>query len=254
MYRASSYRLQMFRQCPKRYRFHYIDDLASIYAKPRPYYTMGDHIHAALRDFMSVVPAEQRSQSRLEDLLREKWRRYRKGFSDLDEEKIWGEKALEQMRRFAQSQDLSVNPLMVEDFHKTELTPKITLVGKIDRVDQEDTGSLHIIDYKTGKVPEEQDNTQLYIYALILSREQSLPVTMVSYLYLDTCEYYTVQPTSADLEQATDYVITTVDRILSEREYLATPNMYCGVCDFIEICPRKEEISTLALEDEEQDF
>ncbi len=254
MFRASSFRLSMFQQCPGRYKFHYIDDLARIYGKPRPYFTMGDHIHAALKDFLSIVPVEERTVARLENLLREKWQRNRKGFKDLDDEKQWGEKALSQVRWFAQSQDLSVTPLMLEDFHSAELSPKITLVGKIDRVDQEAEGGLHIIDYKTGKMPEEIDRNQLYIYAVVLSKEQQLPVTKVSYLYLEAGEFQTLGPTASDLEQAADYVVETVDRILSETKYPATINSYCGTCDFLEICPRKEEILSIALEEEEPDF
>ena len=244
----------MFEQCPRRYKFHYIDDLARIYGKPRPYFTMGDHIHAALRDFLTIVPVEERTVSRLENLLREKWQHNRKGFKDLDDEKQWGERALSQVRWFAQNQDLSVTPLMAEDFHRAELSPKITLVGRIDRVDQEAEGGLHIIDYKTGKMREEIDRNQLYIYALVLSREQQLPVSKASYLYLEAGEFQTLRPTAADLEQAADYVVGTVDRILAERKYLATINSYCGTCDFLEICPSKEEIPSLALEEEEPDF
>jgi len=254
VFRASSFRLKMFEQCPRQYKFHYIDDLARIYGKPRPYFTMGDHIHAALRDFLSVVPVEERTVSRLENLLREKWQRNRKGFKDLDDEKQWGERALNQVRWFAQNQDISVTPLMLEDFHRADLSPKITLVGRIDRVDQEAEGGLHIIDYKTGKMPEEIDRTQLYIYALVLSKEQKLPVSKVSYLYLGAGEFETLRPNAADLEQAADYVVRTVDRILAERNYPATINSYCGTCDFLEICPKKEEIVGLALEEEEPDF
>ncbi len=254
MYKASPFRLGMFEQCPRQYKFHYIDDLAKIYAKPRPYFTMGDHIHAALKDFLSIVPVEERTVPRLEDLLREKWRRNRKGFKSLDDEKRWGERALVQVRWFAQNQDLSVTPLMVEDYHEAELSPKITLIGKIDRVDREDGDSLHVIDYKTGKMPEEMDRTQLYIYALILSQEQQLPVTKLSYLYLDAGEFQTLQPTAADLEQAADYVVSMVDRILAEKKYPAIINSYCGTCDFLEICPMKEEILGLSLEGEEPDF
>ncbi|HEY49346.1 MAG TPA: PD-(D/E)XK nuclease family protein [Dehalococcoidia bacterium] len=254
MFKASSFKLSMFRQCPRHYKFHYIDDLKTVYAKPRPYFTMGDHIHAALKDFLSIVPVEERNVSRLEGLLREKWRRNRSGFKNLDDEKMWGEKALNQMRWFAQNQDLTVTPLMVEEFHETVLSPKITLIGKIDRVDQEADGSLHIIDYKTGKIPEELDRTQLYIYALILAREQKLPVTKVTYLYLDAGEFQTIQPTITDLEQAADYVVEAVERILAEKKYPATINSYCGTCDFLEICPKKDEILGLALGEEEPDY
>ncbi len=254
MFRASSFRLNMFQLCPRQYKFHYIDNLATMYGKPRPYFTMGDHVHAALKDFLSIVPVEERTVSRLEEILREKWRRNRKGFQSLEDEKQWGQKAIEQLRWFARSQDLSLTPVMVEDFHKAELSPKITLVGKIDRVDQDPDGGLHIIDYKTGRMLEEIDNTQLHIYALILSREQERQINRVSYLYLDAGKYQTVQPTTVDLDEAADYVFEAVDRILTETKYPAIINVHCGSCDFLEICPERGAILDLDLDEEEPDF
>jgi putative RecB family exonuclease len=246
VFRASAFRLRMFEQCPLRYKFHYVDDLARTYTKPRPYYTMGDHVHAALKDLLSSVPVEERTGARLEDLLREKWRRYRKGFADREEERQWGERALEQLRQFAASQDLSVTPLMVEDYHSTELSPKVTLVGRIDRVDLEPGGGLHIIDYKTGRTPSDIDSNQLHIYALILSRTRDEPVARASYLYLDAGELQTLYPTEADLDEAAEYVIVSVDRILAEREYPPVARDHCKTCDFLEICPSGKEAVALA--------
>jgi len=254
MFRASPFRLNMFQECPRQYKFHYIDNLKDVYGKPRPYFTMGDHVHATLKEFLSSVPSGGRSISKLEDLLREKWKRNRKGFSSIDDEKKWAEKALSQLRWFAHSQDLSVMPLMVEDYHAVELASNITLVGKIDRVDRENDGSLHIIDYKTGKMPTQINETQLHLYALILTKEQNLPVSKASYLFLDACEFRTLEPTAADLQRATSYVIELVDRILMEAEYPATPNEYCGTCDFIELCPRKEEAAKSAVGEDTLDF
>jgi len=254
MFTASHFKLNMFQQCPRQYKFHYIDGLKDIYRKPRPYFTMGDHVHAALKEILSVVPTSDRSIATLEDLLREKWRRYRKGFSDLEDEKRWAEKALNQLRWFAQNQDLAVTPIMVEDYHRIQLSVDIALVGRIDRVDQEADGSLHIIDYKTGKIPAEINQNQLRIYALILSKELNLLVAKVSYLYLEAGELRSLEPTHEDLEQATSYVIGLVDKICMERKYPATPNDYCGTCDFIEICPRQDEVAKLALTEDELDF
>jgi len=254
MFEASPFSLNMFQRCPRQYKFQYIDHLGGIYRKARPYFTMGDHIHATLKDFLSAVPLGERNLPKLEDLLREKWRRYRKGFNDREDEKNWGEKALNQLRWFAQNQDITVTPFMVEDYHSIELTSAIKLKGRIDRVDKETDGSLHIIDYKTGKMPAEIDQIQLHIYALILSRKQDLPLKKASYLYLEHGELRTIELTTTDLAQATSYVIDMVDKIRMEKEYPATTNIYCGNCDFLEICPRKEEAAKFGANEDELDL
>jgi putative RecB family exonuclease len=254
MFEASPFSLNMFQQCPRQYKFQYIDHLGGIYRKSRPYFTMGDHVHATLKDFLSVVPVSERNPTKLEDLLREKWRRYRKGFNNREDEKRWGEKALKQLRRFAQNHDISVTPCMVEDYHSAELTSSLLLKGKIDRVDKEADGSLHIIDYKTGKMPSEINQVQLHIYALILSKKQDLPLKKASYLYLEAGEFRTIELTAADLAQATSYVIELADRICREKEYPTTPNIYCWNCDFLEICPSKEEAAKFTAKEDELDF
>jgi len=254
MFEASPFSLNMFQQCPRQYKFQYIDHLGDIYRKARPYFTMGDHVHATLKDFLSVVPVSERNPLKLEDLLREKWRRNRKGFSDREDEKRWGEKALNQLRWFAQNVDISVTPFMIENNHRAELTDNILLKGRIDRVDKEADSSLHIIDYKTGKMPAEINQLQLHIYALILSRKQDLQVKRASYLYLGVGKFQSIELTAQDLAQATSYVIDMVDRICKEKEYPATPNIYCWNCDFLEICPSKEEAAKFAPREDELDF
>ena len=254
MFEASPFSLNMFQLCPQQYKFYYDPEIRKAYRKPRPYFTMGDHVHATLKDFLSVIPVSERNLTKLENLLREKWRRNRKGFNDREDEKRWGEKALNQLRWFAQNQDISGTPFMVEDYHSVELTSNIILKGKIDRVDKEADDSLHIIDYKTGKIPAEINQIQLHVYALILSKKQDLPLRKASYLYLEAGEFRTIELATADLAQATSYVIELVDRICNEKEYPATPNIYCWNCDFLEICPKKEDAAKFAANEDELDL
>ena len=254
MFEASPFKLNMFLRCPMQYKFQYVDRLGSIYRKPRPYFTMGDHIHATLKDFLSIIPTDERNVTKLENLLREKWQRNRKGFKDREDEKRWGQKAIKQLQLFAQNQDLSITPFRVEDYHKVELTESIKLIGRIDRIDQEADDSLHIIDYKTGKIPAEIDQIQLHIYALILTKEMELPISKASYLYLEPGKWQTIEPTPDDLEKARSYIVELVDKICAEKDYPATPNEYCGNCDFLEICPEKEIATESALDDDELDF
>jgi RecB family exonuclease len=233
-YPASYFRLNMFRQCRQRYKLHYVDGLAQEYRKPRPYLTMGDHVHGALRALFSL-PVEERSEDRLIELMRDRWRKNREGFADLAEEKLYGEKATAQLRRFAQREDLAAQPLAVEDFHKVEIDDTLALLGRIDRIDREGAG-LHIIDYKTG-APRESEPLQLQMYGLIVAREFDPAPIRGSYHYLETGEWITRAATEETMAQALEDVRQQVALIVAEREYPAEPGPLCGYCDFLEICP-----------------
>jgi RecB family exonuclease len=224
----------MFRQCRHRCKLHYVDDLAEVYRKPRPYLTMGEHVHAALRALFSL-PVEERSEERLIELMRDRWRKNREGFADLAEEKLYGERATAQLRRFAQREDLTAEPLAVEDFHKVEIDDTLALLGKIDRIDRDAQG-LHIIDYKTG-APREPDPLQLQMYALIVARKFDPTPIRASYHYLETGEWITQGATDEKtMAQALEDVRQQVAVIVAEKDYPASSGPLCGYCDFLEIC------------------
>ena len=58
--RLSPSSIAVFKQCRQRYRFLYIDKLGDKYGRPRPYFTMANHVHASLKDFLSLEPVELR--------------------------------------------------------------------------------------------------------------------------------------------------------------------------------------------------
>jgi RecB family exonuclease len=232
-YPASYFRLTVFRQCRQRYKLHYVDGLAQEYRKPRPYLTMGEHEHGALRALFSL-PAEERSEDRLIQLMRDRWRKNREGFADLAEEKLYGERATGQLRRFAQREDLAAQPLRVEDNHRVEIDDTLALLGRIDRIDRDGEG-LHIIDYKTG-TPREPDPLQLQMYALIVARKFDPASIRASYHYLETGDWISQAATEETMAQALEDVCQQVALIVAEREYPAEPGPLCGYCDFLEIC------------------
>lgn len=223
----------MFRQCRQRYKLHYVDDLAEVYKKARPYLTMGEHVHGALSDLYSL-PVDERSEDRLIQLMRDRWRKKREGFADLAEEKLYGEKATGQLRRFAQREDLTIQPVAVEDFHKVEIDDTLTLLGRIDRIDRDGEG-LHIVDYKTGS-PREPDPLQLQMYGLIVARKFASASIRASYHYLETGDWITQAATEQTMAQALEEVRNQVALVVAEREYSAGPGPLCGYCDFLEMC------------------
>lgn len=241
-FKASAFKLQMFSQCRLKYKLTYIDGLADQYKTAKPYLTMGAHVHNALKDFFELVPPEQRTVQRLEELLRLRWKQNRSGFESADEEKKWGTKALTMLRLFCARNDTKINPVMLEDYYDTDLTPEIKVLGRIDRVDEWEDG-LHVIDYKTGKPSDEQpDPLQLILYSLIIRHQTHRPVHRASYLYLMDNRWVTIEPSDDDYRSLVDRIENEVGKIQAEKQFQPTMNSYCTHCDFLPICPLKTRI------------
>ncbi len=228
----------IFQKCRQLYRFVYIDKLGDQYRKPRPYFTMANHVHDTLRDFLSLVPVELRTVETIEGMLRRNWRRYCVGFRGKEDERRWAEKALAQVRAFASNQDVSVTPYMVETSLETQITPGLVFRGRLDRVDRQPDSSLHIIDYKTGNVPHETDWTQLREYALLLSRQSRYPVRRLSYHYLSTGVTESADIGEDDLRRVQWELLATAGEVIREKRFRPRPGPWCGGCDFIPICPK----------------
>jgi len=238
--KLSPHSVSIFRECRQEYKFRYIDKLGDQYARARPYYTMANHVHATLRDLLSAVPVEDRTRETAEKLLRKNWQQCRVGFKNRADEKRWGEKALAELSRFLSEQDVAVHPLMLEAWVEAEITPGLILHGRVDRVDREADGSLHIIDYKTGNMPRQTDWLQLYLYALILSRRLPYPVTKISFHYLSSGISQTAELNTDQLEQAAWDLLVIAGEIGREKAYRPTPGQACGRCDFVPICAAKQ--------------
>ncbi len=244
MFRASSFKLQMYAQCPQAYKFTYVDGLADQYKKPKPYLTMGAHVHNALKDFFELKP-EKRDFPTLEAILRNRWRENRKGFSGKEDEAKWGTKAIQMLKLFCYKNNLAIQPVFLENYYDRMIDPGLKILGRIDRVDSDDEG-LHIIDYKTGKLPETPpDPLQLALYGLIMHGRTEKPVTRASYLYLQNNTWQTIAIDESVMQDALTRVQNDVQTILADNAFPATINPHCKTCDFLEICPKQKEIQVL---------
>lgn len=230
-----------FRQCKLQYKFRYVDKLGDQYGKPRPYYTMANHVHATMHDLFSLVPVQNRTPGTVKKLLKKNWHRYRIGFRDKADEKRWAQKALAEVTRFIAEQDVTITPMMLERQIEEEITPGLVLRGKVDRVDKQPDGSLHVIDYKTGAVPENVDWTQLKLYALILSRSTVYIVSQLSYFYLLLGVTETRQLDRRALEETSWELLRVATEIRKERYYSPSPGPACAGCDFAVMCPARHE-------------
>lgn len=243
--RLSPTAVSAFHQCPQLYKFLYVDKLGDQYSRPKPYFTMGNHVHATLRDLLRLWPPERRTAQAAQKLLEKNWRRYRTGFKDSQDEQRWAEKAREQLKAFVEGHDLSARPVMLEEALEARITPGLVLRGRVDRVDREPDGSLHIVDYKTGKMPAEADWLQLELHALALSlsRRSAPPVRRLSYLYLGPSELVSTALSPGSLEQVQWDLLGTARSIRQERRFRPRRGPWCKGCDFRPICPTQPDVS-----------
>ena len=238
MFKLSPFRLKIFRQCRRRYKYRYVERLPT---RPSAYNTVGAHVHSALKLFFQSLPPGERSPERLLDMLLEQWRSNRAGFTSLEDEEQWRERALGMLRRFGEEQDLTAQPVVLEGYYELALNPGLAIIGRVDRADRED-GALHIIDYKTGRQPNEVDDHQLHLYTVLLERQLLQPVARASYLYLEDGKLWSVTPTPDQLEESLGTAEAAYREMISEREYAASVGRHCAFCEYQSICPRREEI------------
>lgn len=239
MVKLSPTAVACFRTCRRQYRFRYVDHLGDEYGGARPYFTMGNHVHDTLREFLTAVPLERRNTETISALLRKNWRRYRVGFRGPEDERRWAEKALRQLASFVSGHDVRVRPYMVEASLEAEITRSLVLQARIDRVDLESDGTLHVMDYKTGNTPESSDWTQLHLNALVLSRRVSYPISRASFIYLSSGSVDTVAIGGAVLDQARWDLLLTARSIAAEKRFRPQPGEACRRCDFRPICPER---------------
>ena len=160
-----------------------------------PPLSLGAAVHEVVES-LSSLPTEERLKISLVKKFDPVWLKYTGkfgGFKNHSEEMVYRDRAISMLTRLAEDPGPILNKavkiktgsLGLPNYYLSE-KENIILCGKIDWLEYlENTDSVHIIDFKTGKKEESDDSLQLPIYLLLATNTQSKEVTKASYWYLD---------------------------------------------------------------------
>ncbi|MBI3961189.1 MAG: PD-(D/E)XK nuclease family protein [Deinococcus sp.] len=236
--RLSPHRLNLYRQCPRRYHYQYVENLGRLYAKPRAYFSFGSALHRALRDFYRLGGPFRRPVEDLLALYHAAWQGA--GFPSPESEAEARREGEEILRTYhAKHKHINSRTIFVERQPECPLTPHLRLFGQLDRLDLTAEGEYEVVDYKSGRHQDESHRIQLLIYGYLVRQTYALfqaPLNLTIY-YLRDNYPQAVVPMPGEEERVLDEVKAVGEEILTAQHFPAQPGPLCATCDFNVICP-----------------
>ena len=231
--------------CPRRYRFTYVDRPSPVKGPPWAHNSVGSSAHLALARLWDL-PVEERTPVAAKGLLERAWQA--DGFADDAQATRWKGYAGDMVASYVSELDVEAEPRGVERTvaFKTEA---LAVSGKVDRVDERD-GQAVVVDYKTGRSALSEDDArgslQLALYVLGVRQVFKRPSTRVELHHLPSGQVHAWEHTDASLERHVSRagaIAAEVTAASETAEYPPRPSSLCGWCDFARHCPEGLEAS-----------
>jgi putative RecB family exonuclease len=250
LYPCTPTRLVTWLDCPRRYRFAYLDRPMPPKGAPWAHNSVGAAVHSALADWFNLPPA-QRVPAAGAGLVRRRW--LNDGFRDGAQSARARERAVAYVAGYlnGMADGEKSDPVGVERTVSTK-TRSLVLSGRVDRIDDRPGTGLVIVDYKTGRHEPDADDARsslaLATYALATARTLRRPCSTVELHHLPSGTQAVAEHTPAGLERkvqeaesiardasAADTAYRAGDR--SDARFPPRTSKGCSWCDFRRHCP-----------------
>ncbi|MFZ1286447.1 MAG: PD-(D/E)XK nuclease family protein [Candidatus Phosphoribacter sp.] len=266
LYAASPSRLLAWLDCPRRYRFAYLDRPRPPARPQRAHTSVGVAVHNALRDWWDQP---QRSAEAAAALVGRSW--IDLGFRDSEQSRRWRERSQAEVAAYVRGLDATVPPLGLERTAAFK-TSVLAFFGRIDRLDDR-AGQLVVVDYKTGRhrLTDEDARTSLplALYAAAVWKMFRRPCLRVELHHVPTGTIAAFEHTSESLtRKVREAESIAADLRRADARYAAqvpdaasfTPRVspLCQWCDYRAHCREgqqagPEKVSWAALEENTDD-
>jgi RecB family exonuclease len=247
-------RLTTWLDCPRRYRFTYLDRPQPPKGPPWAHNSLGSAVHLALAGWHRLDPAD-RTPSAAGRLLDQVW--LHDGFRNDEQSAHWRDRARDMVTRYAETLDPDDEPLGVERTVATR-TPVLAVSGRIDRLDQrvvDGREQVVVVDYKSGKrlltSYDASSSLALALYALAVTRTLRRPCLRVELHHLPTGDVVGHDHTEESLRRHLDRAESLgqeaaaadgalrggLDDAAADRLFPPQVSPSCRWCDFARVCP-----------------
>lgn len=245
-------KLGTYADCPRRYRYAYVDRPAPPKGPPWAHNSLGASVHTALKNWYALA-ADRRRPEVLGTLLKGTW--VREGYRDDEQERDAFRRALTWLESYVAGLDPADEPVGVERVVAVK-TAVLAFNGRTDRIDSrpgpDGRPELVIVDYKTGRTGLDADDARgsqaLALYAYAAERVFRKPCRRVELHHLPTgtvaAHEHTPESLHRQLTRAED---TARDIMAAERAVVdgadpdtafpTEPGPRCGWCDYRRTCP-----------------
>jgi len=205
-----------------------------------PPLSLGQAVHEVIES-LAILPVDERLKTSLVKKLDPIWLKIsgkKGGFKTHPEEMVYRERATQMLINLQEDpgpilkKAIKIKSDMGLPHYWLSKEDNIILCGKIDWLEyKENSDSVHIIDFKTGKNEEREDSLQLPIYLLLATNTQSKKVSGVSYWYLDRDDGLTKKKLP-DMEKSFEKVYEVARRIKLARQinHFKCPEGGCFSC------------------------
>jgi RecB family exonuclease len=247
-------RLTTWVDCPRRYRFTYLDRPPPPKGPPWAHNSLGSSVHLALAGWHRL-DARQRSVEAAGRLLEHVW--LRDGYRDDEQAAATKARAREMVMRYVATLDPKAEPVGVERTvgMRTEV---LAVSGRVDRLDLRDGPDgdvLVVVDYKTGRrdlTPfDARSSLALALYALAAGRTFRRECLRVELHHVPSGEVIAHEHTAESLQRhlaraesigaeaaAADAAFRAgLSSAESDELFPTQVSTSCRYCDFVRHCP-----------------
>lgn len=231
--------LESYNMCPLQYKYQYI---LKIPTQVNSAASFGDTIHKTLQKFYQLYLTDSDvTIDTMLSLYEELW--VPLGYSSQAHMECMKNEGKEMLSNFYKNfHNPHIKIVALEKLFKIRVDDEVFITGKIDRIDSKENGHIEIIDYKTGRKPDEkelQKSLQLSIYTLAatdsgLYNKKVDEVTLTFY-YLQEMEKISMTRTEAEMADVRDEIIQSVQHIKTS-QFEAKVGPWCNFCVFRILC------------------